>query len=111
MIGHGGDGFGQTVAADMFLADDEQIDAEALGVFADFESPVHVGGKYGAVHVEAVEDRFGLGDQAFSLRHRHELGEVGFPQLIDEIQFAVGKRPAPPMPLKISHGLHLKHSQ
>ena len=95
MIGHGGDVLREPVAADVFLADDEQVDAEALGFLADVAGVLHVGGVDRAVHPEAVEDFLGLGDQRLGLRHRHKLGQIGLAQLVDVVQLAVGEKARP----------------
>ncbi len=55
---------GQAVAADVFLPDDQQVDAAALGFLADVAGAFHVGGVDRAVHAEAVEYPLGLLDQA-----------------------------------------------
>ena len=60
----------------------------------------HVGGKCGAVHAEAVEDEFGFIDQGFGFRALEKLGQIGFAQLVDIVELAVGEKAGPSDPVE-----------
>ena len=93
MIGHGGNVTGQSVAAQMLLLDQEQVDAKAFGLFANLFGLGHIRRIDRRVHAETVEDGFGFIDKRLGIGNGHELGKVGFAQLVDKIEFAVGKQP------------------
>ena len=92
MLGQGRDVLGQTVAAQVFLFDDEQVDAVLFGFLAQAPGLRHVRGKGRAVHAEAVEDQLGLVDQGLGGGAGQELGQIGFAQLVDVVELAVGKQ-------------------
>ncbi len=81
----------EVVAAQVFLLDDQQVDSLFARLLADFFGLFHIGGKHLAVHVEAVVNRLRFVNQLFCRRDRHELGEVGLSQLVDEVELAVGE--------------------
>ena len=91
---HGGDMVGQAVAAEVFLLDEQQVDAVLLGLLADGLGRLHVRGVDRAVHAETVEDGLRFVDQRLRLGTGHELGKVGLAQLVDEIELAVRKQAA-----------------
>ncbi len=93
IVGHAADIAGQPVAAQVFLFDDEQVDAVTPGGFADGLSGRHVRRVDRPVHAEAVENRFGFDDQGLRALQRHELGQVGLAQLVDVVELAVGEEP------------------
>jgi hypothetical protein len=76
----------------MFLLYNQQIDTIAFGSFAYFSSFRHVGRVGGAVHAKLVKDLFGFIDQLFSLVKGHKLGQIGFAQFINVVQFAIRKQ-------------------
>ena len=92
VLGHVDDIPGQPIAAQVFLLDDQQVDAVALGAFAKRPGHVHVGGINRPVHTETVENLLGLLDQFPGRCLGHELGQVGFAQLLDIVEFPVGKK-------------------
>ena len=80
----------------MFLLYNEQIDAVALWLVCVFPGFLHVGGVGGSVHAKLVKDLFGFIDQFFSLVKRHKLGQIGFAQFINVVQFAIRKQAGAP---------------
>jgi hypothetical protein len=56
VLDHAGDVTRQPIAAQVLLLDDQQIDAEAFGVFADGLATAMFGGIDRTIHAEAVED-------------------------------------------------------
>ncbi len=90
---------GQIVAAQMLLSDDQQVDAELAGVLADGPaasmSVVDL-----SVHAEAVEDNGAV--SSTMARPAHELSQIGLAQLVNEIELAVRRKSAPPMPENVT---------
>jgi len=76
----------------VLLFDDEQVDAVPFGSFANIPGFFQIGRIDRSIHSESVEYAFGLIDQLLGFGNRHELGQVGLAQLVDIVQFAVGKQ-------------------
>src|SRR6056297_1317551 len=84
---------GQTVAAQMFLFDKEQVNAGFFGIPPYGLGSFHVGGIDRTVHSKCAENLFGFPDEPVGLMDRQELGKVGLAEFGDKIEFAVGEEP------------------
>jgi hypothetical protein len=96
IVGHIYDMTRQAVASQVLLANDQQIDAVPFGLFANILGGFHIGGVDRSVHSEFVENGLRFVNQGLCVRARHELGQVGFTQGRNIIQFAVRKETGTP---------------
>ncbi len=95
VLGQAADVPGQVLAAQVLLADEQQVDAVLLGGLADGPGGLHVRGIDRPIHAEAVEHGLGLLDQGHGRGLVQELGQVGLAEFVDEIELAVGEQPGP----------------
>ena len=86
---HGGNVPGQVIAAQVFLADEQKIDAMFARLLANGLRRLHVGGIHLTIHAETGVDGLGFLDQAGSFAFAQKLGEVGFTQFVDEVELTI----------------------
>lgn len=84
----------QTIAAQMLLPDEEQINAVLLGFLADSFRALHIRRNTGASMPNLLKIVSVSSISRSGFRTRHELGEIRLAELVNEIKLAVGKQTA-----------------